>query len=291
MSVRGGGPGPIKPVPGPVVRPVARVAGPTRAPVARAATPSSPVRPQVASARSGRPARAALRPGPTHTTTRITKVPPRRVNATRGAAARREGTRSSTPKAHGKTTRFPTGRRIAPRRNAAKRATTRTTARATRTKRARAAASTAPWRGTVRGSTRKEATRLGRVDATTAKKASTWRAMATPGTALLTANLSKTRPKPVGSHTHHIVPTGKFGSRSMKTRRDIRAVQSKLRDLRIGPDEAANGVFLPANVHRRVHTDQYFSKLRSRLARADNQADARRVLQRTARDLEAGRFP
>ena len=53
----------------------------------------------------------------------------------------------------------------------------------------------------------------------------------------------------------------------------------------IGPDDAANGVYLPTNVHLKMHTDDYFRALSTRLAEATTPADAREILAGLADEL------
>ena len=66
--------------------------------------------------------------------------------------------------------------------------------------------------------------------------------------------------------------------------------------LRIGPDTAANGVYLPPSVHKKTFGDEYFRQLNDRLKVVDEASptatkDAKSELAKIARDIERGRFP
>jgi len=100
--------------------------------------------------------------------------------------------------------------------------------------------------------------------------------------------------RPPGTAAHHIVPANlaKFDS--------AQRVQAHLRRLGMkDPNDAANGVFLPCRrdcdapgaYHPRIHTPRYYDELEARMSRATSLPQARQVLARARRDLEADRFP
>lgn len=113
------------------------------------------------------------------------------------------------------------------------------------------------------------------------RDATTWRGLRTSGTAKLTRKLEgKLGPKPPGTATHHLVPTGEYTRRA--ARGPLQEAQGRLQQLGIGPDEAANGAFLDAAAHRRIHTDRYFQALGEEL----RAVEAVPVAQRKARAEE-----
>ena len=75
--------------------------------------------------------------------------------------------------------------------------------------------------------------------------------------------------RPPGSEAHHIVAG---------TSRNAREARTVLQQFGIGIDDAANGVFLPARVHRRLHTSQYYRTINRRLGSARSRAEAEAVL-------------
>ena len=122
-----------------------------------------------------------------------------------------------------------------------------------------------------------------RVTGDAATDAATWRQRADGGTATLRENLGLGGQ--AGDHAHHMVPKGSYGSRSAQARADLEAAQATMQKYNIGPDDAANGVYLRPGVHLKVHTDEYFATLKSRLADATNPAEAREILADVADEL------
>jgi hypothetical protein len=128
-----------------------------------------------------------------------------------------------------------------------------------------------------------EVAALTRVTGDVATDAATWRQRAARSTKALTENLAAI--KPAGHDTHHIIPKGAYSNRSAPARKALEESQAILQKWNIAPDDAANGVFLKSDVHAKLHTDEYFLRLRERLQDADTQTEARSILARIAKDL------
>jgi len=126
-----------------------------------------------------------------------------------------------------------------------------------------------------------------------ADDAAAYRAGAASDTTALTRNLEREIgvPKPAGSETHHLVPKGEYSNRSPAARDQLHQAQAQLQRLKIGPDDAPNGAFLPRGDHRSIHTDRYFRVLNERLARATSSDEAADVLARIRKEVTDGRFP
>jgi uncharacterized protein YukE len=122
-----------------------------------------------------------------------------------------------------------------------------------------------------------------RVTGDAATDANTWRKRADGGTATLRENLGL--PTTAGDHAHHMIPKGAYGSRSAEARQSLEEAQAAMQKFNIGPDDAANGVYLAGGVHAKVHTDEYFRTLASRLSDATNQVEAREILADMADEL------
>jgi hypothetical protein len=122
-----------------------------------------------------------------------------------------------------------------------------------------------------------------RITGDVATDANTWRKRADGGTAKLRENLGLGGE--AGDHAHHIIPKGAYGSRSAAAREQLDEAQAQMQKFGIGPDDAANGVYLKGNVHAKVHTDEYFRVLNSRLKDATSPAEAREILADMADEL------
>lgn len=122
-----------------------------------------------------------------------------------------------------------------------------------------------------------------RVTGDVATDANTWRKRADGGTATLRANLGLGGE--AGDHAHHMIPKGAYGSRSAQAREQLEQAQAQMQKFGIGPDDAANGVYLKPGVHLKVHTDEYFAVLNSRLKDATTPAEAREILADMADEL------
>jgi hypothetical protein len=59
----------------------------------------------------------------------------------------------------------------------------------------------------------------------------------------------------------------------------------------IGINEASNGAFLPATVHRPLHTKAYLNAVNEALAKATTRQEAIGILQDIGRAIQAGGFP
>ncbi len=72
-----------------------------------------------------------------------------------------------------------------------------------------------------------------------------------------------------GSHAHHIVASGsKFAE----------PARAALQRFGIGIDDAANGVFLPAEIHNKIHTGAYYDMVNSALSQVTSREQALGVL-------------
>jgi hypothetical protein len=116
-----------------------------------------------------------------------------------------------------------------------------------------------------------------------AADANTWRKRADGTTATLRANLGLTGE--AGDHAHHIIPKGAYTSRNPEARAHLEQAQAAMQKFNIGPDDAANGVYLAGGTHLKVHTDEYFRVLSTRLGRASDPAEARDILADIADEL------
>ena len=87
--------------------------------------------------------------------------------------------------------------------------------------------------------------------------------------------------KPEGFHAHHIVAGG-----------DKRADRARqiLADLEINLDSSANGVYLDAPQHRRLHTNRYYEEITNRLEKANTKKQAVRILEKIKNELLNGKF-
>ncbi len=81
----------------------------------------------------------------------------------------------------------------------------------------------------------------------------------------------------IGDEAHHIVAAG---ARGAEQARDLLAAFG------IGIDDAANGVFLPNKVHRKIHTAEYYKSVTERLSQATNKDEAMEILSKIRRELE-----
>ena len=89
--------------------------------------------------------------------------------------------------------------------------------------------------------------------------------------------------RPVGSAAHHIVAGG------AKKAAPARAVLARFG---VGINEAYNGVFLPAAIHARVHTNAYYEAVNSALSQATNRAQVEQTLNVIQQTLQhKGSFP
>ncbi|RME58595.1 hypothetical protein D6779_06175, partial [Candidatus Parcubacteria bacterium] len=87
--------------------------------------------------------------------------------------------------------------------------------------------------------------------------------------------------KPPGSAAHHIVAGG--------AKRAARA-RAVLEKFGIHIDDAANGVFLPSNVHRRIHTNAYYDAVNEALKQATTKSEALQILRAIGQRLANGEF-
>lgn len=123
-----------------------------------------------------------------------------------------------------------------------------------------------------------------------AENSAAFRADAKSDTRELTGNLERELDieKPPGYETHHIVPKGEYVRSS--ARDDLHKAQAKLTEHGIGPDEAANGVFLPKDDHRGIHTNSYFEALNTELNRANDEGEAQEILEDIRERIQNGEF-
>jgi hypothetical protein len=63
-----------------------------------------------------------------------------------------------------------------------------------------------------------------------------------------------------------------------------------LRDLGIGINDAANGVFL-GKVHSAIHTGDYYGAVEQALTGAKTKAEAEQILRNIGNALKSGKFP
>jgi len=85
--------------------------------------------------------------------------------------------------------------------------------------------------------------------------------------------------RPPGAATHHIV-----AGRAQKAE----PARAALERFGIGIDDAANGMFLPSNVHQRIHTDAYYKAVNAALTTANTRAEALEALSRIRQRLSSG---
>jgi hypothetical protein len=88
--------------------------------------------------------------------------------------------------------------------------------------------------------------------------------------------------RPPGAATHHIA------AGSAKAAAPARAA---LERFGIGINDAANGVFLPPNVHAPLHTNAYYDAVNSALGQATTRQEALEVLDTIGRGIAVGTFP
>jgi len=104
-------------------------------------------------------------------------------------------------------------------------------------------------------------------------------------------------PKDGGPYAaHHLVPKGAYSRRSAAARKELEEAQARMARLGIGPDEAANGVYLPPSVHKNTFGNDYFEAINRRLGDIDEASpsatdDAKRELGEIAREIAQGTFP
>jgi len=95
---------------------------------------------------------------------------------------------------------------------------------------------------------------------------------------------------------HHLVPKGAYSRRSAAARKELEEAQARMARLGIGPDKAANGIYLPPSVHKNTFGDRYFEAINDRLGKIDEASptatqDAKDKLAEIGREIAQGTFP
>ena len=128
-----------------------------------------------------------------------------------------------------------------------------------------------------------------------AREAGDFRYRAEKSTYWLRKNLGDPS-QPTGYAAHHLVPKGAYSTRNPAARAQLEDAQARMTRLGIGPDEAANGVYLRPGTHKNTFGDDYFKALNERTKLIDEASptaakDAKRELARIGREIERGVFP
>jgi hypothetical protein len=85
-----------------------------------------------------------------------------------------------------------------------------------------------------------------------------------------------------GTHAHHIVA----GSSAMAAKARVILIRYN-----VGINESANGVFLKASYHMRIHTARYYHEVEMLLANATSRNEVISVLENIRKMMLAGTFP